>query len=106
MNGRELKERGQSIALASSGRAWTDYITRKLQAFCRARKRMGAPVFRFEEFREVAEKSGWDLPMSHKAWGALPIRACKLGLIKWTGKYEQAKSRKTHSHPVKKWLAL
>lgn len=106
MDGRQLKEQGQAIALAHAGRDWSHYITNKLRAFCQARKRMGFPVFRFEEFREVAEKQGWDLPLSPNAWGAIPIKACKLGLIKWTGEYELAQSRKTHSHPVKKWLAL
>lgn len=106
MNGRELKEQGQAVALAHAGPDWGAYIMRKLRAFCQARKRMGCSIFRFEEFREVAEKQGWDLPLSPNAWGAIPIKACRLGLIKWTGKYELAKSQKTHSHPVKLWEAL
>jgi hypothetical protein len=106
MNGLALKERGQEIALFHSGEDWVSYILEKLRAFCKARKELGMPVFRFEEFREVADITGWELPKSHKAWGALPALACRRGLIRWTGQHVPAKSRKTHGHYVKTWAAL
>jgi hypothetical protein len=106
MNGFQLKEQGQQIALFNSGDEWVSYILDKFRAFCKARKEMGMNRFRFEEFRIVAEQSGWDTPASSKVWGALPRRFCKEGLIRWTQKYEPAESKKTHGHPVKVWEAL
>lgn len=106
ITGQMLKERGQQIALFNAGDEWVDYILDKFRAFCKVRKEMGSPVFKFEEFREVAEKSGWETPASHKVWGALPRRFCKEGLIKWTGEHKPAQSKRTHGHYVKTWVAL
>lgn len=106
MNGLQLKQQGQQIALFNSGDEWVSYILDKFRAFCKARKDMGMPEFRFEEFRYVAETSGWDTPASHKVWGALPRRFVGEKLIAPTKKYEPAQSKKTHGHPVKVWVAL
>lgn len=106
MTGDQLKHAGQSLALDHAGKSWTDSTLDKLRAFCKARKDMGAPSFRFEEFRAVAEKAGWPMPPDHHVWGALPGRAVRAGLIRFTGDYEKAQSPKTRSHPIKVWLAI
>lgn len=106
MNGLQLKERGQQIALFNCGEDWLEQTIDNLRAFCKVRKQIRRPVFRFEEFREIAEERGWPLPASHKAWGSLPRVAIKHGLIVWTGKHVPAESHRTHGHYVKTWRAI
>jgi hypothetical protein len=106
MTGDQLKRAGQSLALDHAGKSWTDSTLDKLRAFCKARKDMGAPTFRFEEFRAVAEHAGWPMPPDHHVWGALPRLAKRAGIILPTTKYEPAQSEKTHAHPVRVWVAL
>lgn len=105
MNGRALKEAGMQAALSASG-DWSDYIIRKLRYFIRKRKAQGKPVFKIEELRAFAEMAGWEPPKSPNCWGTVPQNASKLGLIRWTGKYAPARSKRTHSHDVKTWRAL
>lgn len=42
---------------------------------------------------------------SHHAWGALTQIAARRRLIVFTGGYENARSKRTHAHPVKVWRA-
>jgi len=104
--GLQLKERGQQLALFGAGANWIDQIMECFAQFCADRKNEGRPEFRFEEFRETIELRGYPLPASHKAWGAVPLRACRANLIEWTQEYVAATSAKTHAHPVKEWRAL
>jgi hypothetical protein len=103
--GAELKSTGQQMALFNAGKPWTDDMIAKLRIFCKVRKDIGRPIFRAEEFRAVAESSGWPLPPSSKVWGALPKIAMKRGIIRPTGQYEPAQSPKTHGHPVRTYWA-
>lgn len=104
--GAELREIGMQLSLERAGRAWADDMMEKLKAFCKARREMGLiGPFRFEQLREVAEKSGWTLPPDHHAWGTLPRMAIKRGIIRPTGQYEPAQSPKTHGHPVRTYYA-
>lgn len=106
MNGAELKDDGQQLALFNAGTLWVDQTIANLKAFCKVRKEIGQPEFRFEEFRQVAQERGWPLPASYKAWGALPRLAVKRRLIRPTGRYERAQSAATHAHPVAVWAVL
>jgi len=106
MSGQSLKESGQQLALFNAGTDWADMAIDQLKDFCKVRKAMRVPSFRFEEFVQVLKESGWDQPPSPNAYGALPRIACKNGLIQFTGQYENAKSPKTRCHPVKIWRAL
>ncbi len=105
MNGQRLKEHGQQLALFNAGQDWLDQTIENLKAFCKVRKELGQPEFRFEEFRAAAQERGWALPASHKAWGSLPRVAAKRGLIRPTGRYAKATSAATHAHPVAIWEA-
>jgi hypothetical protein len=106
MTGESLKTAGMQTALDHAGEKWTASTLDKLRAFCKARKDMGAPAFRFEEFVSVAKDRGWPMPPSSNAFGALPRLAVRAGLIRFTGQYENAKSPKTRCHPVKIWMAV
>jgi hypothetical protein len=104
--GEELKEIGMQLALERAGHVWADDMMEKLKAFCKARRDMGLiGPFRFEQFREVAEKSGWTLPPDHHAWGNIPRLAIKRGIICATGQFQLAQSPKTRSHPVRTYYA-
>jgi hypothetical protein len=106
MNGQKLKESGQQLALFNAGQVWLDQTIENMKTFCKVRKEIGRPEFRFEEFRKVANERGWPLPSTHKAWGSLPRVAVKHGLIRPTGRYAKATSAATHAHPVAIWSVL
>ncbi len=105
MTGRQRKEFGQQLALLNSGK-WAEITIERLKAFCKVRKECGFPLFRFEEFRWVAEQAGWELPASPNAWGALPKIAAKRKIIAATSEYQPAQSARTHHHPVRVWQAI
>jgi hypothetical protein len=106
--GEEAKQLGMQLALEHAGEKWTADMLEKLRAFCKARKQMGRPFFKFEEFRAVALVSQWPSPPTHKAWGGLASAAANKNhkIISATGEYEKAESKKTHGHPVPIWRAL
>lgn len=106
MSGKDLKEQGQQLALFNAGPEWLEATLRNLEQFCKERKAANQPEFRFEEFRQVLEQAGADLPHSHKAWGAVPRVAADRKIIAPTSRYEAAQSRRTHAHPVRVWRAM
>jgi hypothetical protein len=103
--GQQLKQLGLDL-VTSHNQSWTDDMLEKLRAFCKARVNLNHPTFVFEEFRDVAIKSGWEQPKTPKCWGALATAAAKRGIIKSTGNYQKAMSPATHAHPVLVWSAL
>lgn len=81
---------------------WAARTIDALRIFCADAKSSGKSEFTFEQFRAIRQH---DAPASHKAWGSIPRIAAAAGIIEWTGRYELAKSIKTHGHPVKLWRA-
>jgi hypothetical protein len=94
-----MKERGQKRAVEKAGPAWCEKALTLLAQFIA--QRQGAP-FKFEDFRKHAV-GRIAAPPSPNVWGALPRLAVKRGLIEFTGRYENAESPATRSHPVKCW---
>jgi len=105
-SGAQLKEHGQQLAIWNAGANWLEQTLDNLKAFCKVRKDIGRPEFRAEELRQIAAERGWPMPPSPNAWGAIPAIAARRGIIKFTGRYENAQSPRTRSHPVKVWEAL
>lgn len=106
LSGSALKIQGMSMAIEHAEIAcpgWTDRTIEALRVFCIDIKRSGHGSFVMEDFRSTREH---DLPISHKSWGSIPVIATRRGIISATGEYRQAKSIKTHSHPVRVWIAL
>lgn len=104
MSGAALKENGQQLALFNAGHGWATEAVQRMHAFCAIRKAAGKGRFRFEEFVRWAQEAGLPAPASSNAWGSLPRLMVKEGLVEWTGEYENARSPKTHAHPVKVWM--
>lgn len=102
LSGIEQKQLGLDLVTENAG-DWMDYIIEKLRAFCKVRKSIGRAKFRMEEMRKLAEDLNWTMPHSANAWGALPRIALKAGLIRFTGEFVPAQSRRTHGHPVRVW---
>lgn len=86
-----------------SSPGWSDRTITALRIFCENLKAGDRREFLFEEFRVTR---GSDAPHSHKAWGSIPGVAIRLGIIKFTGRYEPAKSLKTHGHEVRVYVAM
>jgi hypothetical protein len=104
--GAALKREGQKRALDAAGSEWTDKTLRLFSDWLAVRKAAMQSTFRFEEFREFCERQQWSSPSSHHVWGSLPALAARRGLIRFTGRYEAARSPKTHGHDVKVWESV
>jgi hypothetical protein len=101
MNGQELKEQGQQLALEHAGTDWQTQALTHLERFVAGR----AEPFAIEDFRAYATDKGLPKPATHKAWGAFPQLAARRGLIRSTDTYRKARSARTHNHPVLLWVA-
>lgn len=86
---------------ASANAAWIAFRLHDLATWV-WRADGGGGEFKMEFFRYWCEKRGF-IPTNHHAWGALTAAAVRAGIIKWTGRYAEASSKKTHAHPVKVW---
>jgi hypothetical protein len=98
--GRQLGEAGMAKTLEAEREEW---IVKALQALDRFARLSGYEEFKTEDFRWWCASSRIPAPHDHHVWGALTNRACKAGIIRFTGKYLPSASPKTHGHPVKVW---
>ncbi len=101
MNGQELKEQGQQLALEHAGGDWQTQALAHLKLAAADR----VDAFAIEDFRAYATTHGLPDPATHKAWGAFPQLAARRGLIRSTDSYRKAHSTRTRAHPVKLWVA-
>lgn len=99
--GELLKQVGQQRAADRAGSAWVELALAHLRKFCRHR----SSPFRWEEFRAAATADGLPDSPSHKVWGALPQMATREGIVRFTGRFEAARSPATHGHPVRVYEA-
>ena len=97
--GRRLKREGMALA-ASKNSEWMAQALDDLRVFAAERGEFVVEAFRAR--RKLLHKPE---PTSAAAWGAFTRAAQVAGIIKWTGRYTQASSAKTHAHPVKVWRA-
>jgi hypothetical protein len=97
-DGESRKQDGAEL-VGENNRDWMDQAFLGLQRFVSQHRE-----FTGEEFRAwwVARQAG-ELPRHHNAWGALFLRAAREGLIFKTGRYVNARSPRTHAHPVSVW---
>lgn len=95
-SGRALKEEGMARTLEAEHDAWITAALFALRHFAIARGE-----FKTEDFRDWYTEA----PHDHHVWGALTNRACKAGIIAWTGKFAPSESPRTHGHHVKVWRA-
>lgn len=96
--GRKLAEQGMQQTLAFESEDWISDALEALRTF--AAKPEWAE-FKTEDFRAWFARD----PHDHHVWGALTNRACRAGIIEWTGKFACSVSPRTHGHPVKVWRA-
>lgn len=96
MTGRALAEAGMQQTLAFESDDWLADALDALQRFGRL---PAWSEFKTEDFRAWYRST----PHDHHVWGALTNRACKAGILEWTGRYAPSVSPKTHGHPVKVW---
>lgn len=96
--GRQLAEAGMQQTLAFEPEDWVADAIESLKCF------IALPEwreFKTEDFRAWFKSE----PHDPHVWGAFTNRACRAGLIEWTGRYVPSVSPKTHGHPVKLWRA-
>jgi hypothetical protein len=94
---RRRKREGANL-VGSHNSAWIDLMLVQLWAFAWARQE-----FAVELFRAWAMLNNFPEPTNHHAWGALTQAARAAEFIEWTGRYIEASSVKTRSHPIKVW---
>lgn len=101
---RQAKEAGQQLALDMAG-DWKERVLLELRGWLQAHAARGNETMAMEQFRAVAKEH----PASTKAWGPLPMLACKAGLLEpmthpdGSPVMRLAESVKTHRHPVRCW---
>lgn len=100
--GRDLGEEGMRRTLEAEREDWIDHAIERLRQFAAF---PGYREFKTEDFRWWLIAGGTKPPHNHHVWGALTNRACKAGVIRFTGKFLPSKSPATHGHPVKVWTA-
>jgi len=103
MSGPALRDRGMQRAVDNAEQVsprWTIETIGALKLFCEDMKAEGTRTFVMENFRATQYKRK---PASPNVWGSISLIAARLGIIRWTGEYRNAKSPKTHAHPVKVW---
>lgn len=97
--GRRRKREGMALT-ASVNSAWIEGALADLKVF--AAHYAEFPLEQFRAWRSLRQQPE---PTNHHAWGALTNAAQRAGIIKWTGRYTQASSVKTHAHVVRIWRA-
>lgn len=99
---RRLAEEGMARTLMAEPQSWLEAATEALARFCALPE---WSTFKTEDFRAWWLSSGGLNPHDSHCWGALTNRACKAGIIEFTGRYAPSASPKTHGHEVKVWTA-
>jgi len=100
--GELLRDVGMARTLDAEPQAWIDRALDELRIFAALPEWR---TFKTEDFR--AWLAGrMPPPHDHHVWGGFTARACKAGVIRWTGRYAASVSPKTHAHPVKLWEGL
>ncbi|MEY9435547.1 hypothetical protein [Bradyrhizobium elkanii] len=100
--GQRRKDRGIKRAIDHASDEWRVAALNMVRAWAAGpgrRRKVG--VFAFETVREWALERGLPPPPDHHAWGGIAQYACRLGIIKFTGKYVPAASPRTHGHAVR-----
>lgn len=101
----QTKVAGQNQAITNAGTAWAIMATSAMKKFIRRiKKNRKCHKFAFDEFREWAIATGnLAEPISKNAWGALPILACKMGMIKPTKEISVSSRPDSHSRILRVW---
>jgi hypothetical protein len=98
--GRRLAEEGMARTLEAEPEEW---FAAALEALRRFAAMPSWSEFKMEAFRAWYVTTGGVPPHDHHVWGAFTNRACKAGIIAFTGRYAPSISPRTHGHPVKVW---
>lgn len=80
---------------------WMVFALYGLKEFCKTHR-----VFAIEEYRSACNDLNIPNPDHPNSWGALALAAKKLGLIRFTGEYRQARNSTAHARIVKIWEAI
>lgn len=80
--------------------SWGDMALDFVRVFARSNEE-----FITEDIR-VASVGIVEEPENGKAYGAVILKACKSGIITWSGRYAEMKNPRSHSCPKKVWRSL
>lgn len=91
--GQQLRDAGIE-RVATNNANWMDTALESLRGWLSMNE-----IVTIERFRSWFLENGGEPPKHHNAWGALGRTAVTRGLLRRIG-YVNARSAKTHSHPV------
>ena len=77
---------------------WHEHAIKLLKRFIRKQER-----FITEDFRLWAEANGLEQPQEPRVYGSVIVQAQKMNLIKWSRRFREMQSPKSHSCPKKEW---
>ena len=98
-----LRARDAGIKLAAE-HAGDDWMARAVADFVAFLREHGPAPLESWRYDWLTRRNA--PPASHKAYGAVAATALRRGLIRWTGQYKPAASKKTHGHPVRVLAAV
>jgi hypothetical protein len=98
--GHALAEQGMARTLAAEHERWIHDAIDALQRFGHL---PGWHQFKAEDFRIWWLGNGGSEPHDHHCWGAITSRACRAGLIRFTGRFAPSVSPATRGHYVRIW---
>jgi len=101
MNGQHLADIGIETARQHAEAVtlnWTEQVLACLEDWAPQQKR----PFAFEDFRFYITEHREDLiPPTSKAWGSISRVGVARGILRFTGRFQPARSPGTHGHPVR-----
>ena len=101
------KVNGQLLADKKTGAEWNEKVIVILTHWLNSNFKTNAVnEFTFEQFRLYHEQSKHKSPNSLNSWGSLPLKACKAGLCRWTGRVTTARRDEAHARLIKVWEFL
>jgi DNA helicase TIP49 (TBP-interacting protein) len=102
-DGNALRDEGMARAADKAERneeGWGERAQAKLKAYLKYLDRLGLKTFTSEESQLWMVESGLSQPASQNAWGSVFRIAAQRGVIKKTGRYENARRPEAHARAV------
>lgn len=101
--GKDLKELGIQMAIVHADKVveqWSDKAYKHFIDYCKM-----VTELKTEDARVYAEAQGLEIPPTKRAWGAIPMRAAKAGIITRIG-YVAVNNPKAHCTTVSLWAVI
>jgi hypothetical protein len=98
---RSLGHSSAQLAADSAGSEWQDMAMAYLKGYARTHSELQAL-----DVRLFAERMGLPNAPDARSWGAIMLKASRLGIIRATNVYAATDHLESHGRPQRVWLSL